>query len=85
MATAMSGSTFRQAITDVWPAAEAIEENVRKARRAFIDGRHATEDLLTESALTVRRHPFAAVGIAAGAGLCVGFVAGLIGSRCTRT
>jgi ElaB/YqjD/DUF883 family membrane-anchored ribosome-binding protein len=85
MATAISGSTFRRAIADVWPDAEAVEENVRKARRAYLDGRRATEDLLATGALSVRKHPLAAVGMAAGAGLVVGYLAGFLGGRCTRT
>jgi ElaB/YqjD/DUF883 family membrane-anchored ribosome-binding protein len=78
MATAISAKEVGHSASALCarPAFDAIEDNVRKARRAVLHGRHATEDFATEAALTVRRHPFTAVGAAVMAGLVVSCVAG---------
>lgn len=66
------------------PALDAIEENVREAKRAIVRGRHAAEDLMAATALEARRHPLRTIGLAAGvgalAGCLVGFACGS-GSR----
>ena len=64
------------------PALQALEENVREVRRAAAAGRRAVEDCTAEATLQVRRHPFLAVALAAGAGTLVGCLAGFtIGRR----
>ena len=60
-----------------WPALEAFEETARKARRAITEARHATEDFAAGASLEVRRHPLAAVGFAAAAGVFTGCLFGL--------
>lgn len=67
------------------PALETFEENVREARRAMVQGRHAAEDFVAGAALRVRRHPLRAVAAAAGAAVIVscmfGFALGWLGHR----
>ena len=60
-----------------WPTREAVEENVRQARRAVNTARHAAEDAVEQTALTIRRHPLQAVGAAAAAGAVAGAVIGV--------
>lgn len=67
------------------PALEAIEENVRDARRAVVAGRHAVEDCAAETTLQVRRHPFTAVGLAVGIGSLVGCLVGFAFGRRGRS
>ena len=68
-----------------WPTMEAVEENVRQARRVVNTARHAAEDAVTEAALKVRRHPLQAVGAAvvvgAVTGALIGFGAGWFARR----
>ena len=63
-----------------WPTREVLEETVREARRVATTARRAAEDAAGQAALTIRRHPFRAVsgaaGVAAVAGVLVGFGAG---------
>jgi ElaB/YqjD/DUF883 family membrane-anchored ribosome-binding protein len=67
------------------PALETLDENMRKARRLFVRGRHAAEDAVAAAALEVRRRPAAALVAIAGAGALVGLAVGfMIGSRCGR-
>jgi ElaB/YqjD/DUF883 family membrane-anchored ribosome-binding protein len=63
------------------PALEAIEANVRDARRAVVAGRQAVEDCTDEATLQVRRHPFMAVGLAVGVGTLFGCLAGFTFGR----
>jgi ElaB/YqjD/DUF883 family membrane-anchored ribosome-binding protein len=49
---------------------------MRAARRAATHARHAAEDFGAEAALEVRRHPLAAVGTAAAAGVFAGLLIG---------
>jgi ElaB/YqjD/DUF883 family membrane-anchored ribosome-binding protein len=58
------------------PVRAAVEENLRDVRRAVVAGRHAAEDCAAETTRRVRRHPFAALSLAAGLG---GLLGGLIG------
>lgn len=58
------------------PVCGAVRENLRDVRRAIAAGRHVVEDCTDTTALQVRRHPFASIGIAAGVGLVVGCVIG---------
>lgn len=66
-------------------AREAIKENARQARRAFVQGQHAAEDFIAGTALQVRRHPLSAAALAAGAGALVGcFIGFALGWRAYR-
>jgi ElaB/YqjD/DUF883 family membrane-anchored ribosome-binding protein len=65
-----------QAIKDLVPALATCEDNVREARRVIVNGRHAAEDFVAETALQVRRHPLRAIVFAAGAGALVGSLIG---------
>ena len=67
------------------PIMAALDENVRDARRAVVAARHAVEDRAAQTALQVRRHPFASIGIAVGAGALLGCVIGFtLGRRGDR-
>ena len=66
------------------PALEALEDNVRDARRAVVAGRHAIEDCSAEATRQVRRHPFLAVGLAAGVGTLFGCLVGFAFARRRR-
>ena len=59
------------------PVRDAVRESIRNVRRTIAAGRHAVEDCTDTTALQVRRHPFASIGLAAGVGLLVGCVLGL--------
>ena len=78
MATALGTSDIRRLVSEplAGPALERVEEAVRKARRAAVGARAAGEDFVAGAALDVRRHPLAAVALAASAGLAAGAVIG---------
>jgi ElaB/YqjD/DUF883 family membrane-anchored ribosome-binding protein len=59
-----------------WPTREAVEENLRQARRAVTAARHTGEDAIEQTALNIRRHPLQAVGAAAVVGAVAGAVIG---------
>jgi ElaB/YqjD/DUF883 family membrane-anchored ribosome-binding protein len=64
------------------PASETLEDNVRQARRAIVQGRYAAEDAAAATVLQVRRHPVVAIAVATGAGALAGCLIGFaIGSR----
>ncbi len=63
------------------PALEAIEANVRDARRAVVAGRQAVEDGADEATAQVRRHPFMAVAVAVGVGTLLGCLVGFTVGR----
>lgn len=63
------------------PVRGAVQENLRDVRRAVVAGRHAVEDCAAEATLTVRRHPLAAVGLAAGVGALLGAAIGFAIAR----
>jgi ElaB/YqjD/DUF883 family membrane-anchored ribosome-binding protein len=67
---AQSASRFKTSVSD------AVDDNVHRVRRAARRTRYATEDLIDNAAYKVKRHPFEAVAIAAGAGFAVGFLVG---------
>jgi ElaB/YqjD/DUF883 family membrane-anchored ribosome-binding protein len=65
-------------------ARDAGEEGVHAAKRAVRQVKRAVEaleDVKEETAHRIRRQPFRAVGIAAGAGLLLGAAVGCIGGR----
>jgi ElaB/YqjD/DUF883 family membrane-anchored ribosome-binding protein len=59
-----------------WPRLDAVEDAVRKARRAATNARHATEDFAASASLEVRRHPLTAVGLSTAAGVAAGCLFG---------
>lgn len=62
-------------------AADAVEDGVHAARRAVTRGAREIEDQRETVAYRIKKAPFLAVAIAAGAGLLVGAVCGRWG-RC---
>jgi len=56
---------------------EAVEDNVHSVRRSVRRGWHSAHDLVDNAAYKVKRHPFKAVGITAGAAFVSGLLAGL--------
>ena len=60
--------------------AEAVDEGVKQSVRSLKRGRHAAEDAVEDARHRVKQYPFAAVGIALGAGLVLG---GLVGCMAT--
>jgi len=80
MAT-VTESAAKAANDYVEPILAALDENVRDARRAVVAARHAVEDRAAQTAIQVRRHPFASLGIAAGAGALLGCVIGFTLAR----
>jgi len=80
MAT-VTESAAKAANDYVEPILAAFDENVRDARRALVAARHAVEDRAAQTAIQVRRHPFASLGIAAGAGALLGCVIGFTLAR----
>jgi ElaB/YqjD/DUF883 family membrane-anchored ribosome-binding protein len=71
------------AVTSV--AADAVEDAVYKARRAVNTTRRRIDELKDESVYRVRRAPFKAIGMAAGAGVVFGIVVGWFAGRVTST
>jgi ElaB/YqjD/DUF883 family membrane-anchored ribosome-binding protein len=67
-----------------WPTLDTLEENLRTARRAAVAARHATEDAAAATAVTIRKHPLSAVGVAVAAGVLLGAAAGFCAGWCTR-
>lgn len=68
-------------------ARDAGEEGVHAARRVMRRVRHGVErleDLRDETAHRVKREPFKAIGIAAGAGLLMGVAVGWIATSVRR-
>lgn len=77
MATMTGTAAAREAIKErLSPALDTLDENIRQARRAIVDGRHAAEDFAAGAALQVRRHPLSALALAAGAGALAGCLFG---------
>ena len=59
-----------------WPGMDAIEGNMRQARRVVNAARRGAEDAVADAALHVRRHPLQAVGAAAIVGAITGALVG---------
>lgn len=68
-----------------WPAVESVGENLRQARHAVDEARHAAEDAIGDATMKIRRHPLRSIGAAvvagAIAGALVGFGAGWFAGR----
>lgn len=62
-------------------AADAVEDGVHAARRAVTRGARDIEEFRETAAYRIKKAPFLAVALAAGAGLLVGVVCGRWG-RC---
>jgi ElaB/YqjD/DUF883 family membrane-anchored ribosome-binding protein len=82
--TSLAESVAKAASEYTEPIRAAVHENVRHARRAVAAGRNALEDCTDATALQVRRHPFASIGIAAGIGALVGCAIGFTLGRAAR-
>lgn len=63
---AQRAARFKTSVSD------AVEENVHRVRRAARRTRYGAEDLIDNAAYKVKRHPFGAMAVAAGAGFAVG-------------
>lgn len=63
-------------------AADAVEDGVHAAKRAVTRGARDIEEIRENAAYRIKKAPFLAVVIAAGAGLLVGVVCGRLG-RCS--
>src|SRR6476660_7684892 len=62
-------------------AADAVEDGVYAAKRAVRRGVAQLGDLQEEGRYRVKRHPFKAIGLAAGIGLLLGIAIGWVGSQ----
>ena len=60
---------------------QTLEGNLYRVRRAAKRSWHGTQDLIDNAAHEVKRHPFEALAIAAGAGIAIGLVIGLVVRR----
>ena len=65
-------------------AADAVEDGVHAARRAATRGARGIEEFRETTAYRIKKSPFLAVALAAGAGLIVGAVCGRWGRCATR-
>jgi len=75
MATAVQGECSAESFK--WPTRDAMEENLRAARRVVTTARHTAEDLAADTVSKVRSHPLRSVGAAMMAGAFVGSAVGL--------
>jgi len=66
-------------------AADAVEDGVHAARRAFKRRIEKLDDLRTEAAYRVKHEPLKAMGIAVGAGFMLGMAIGWFGGRWGKT
>jgi ElaB/YqjD/DUF883 family membrane-anchored ribosome-binding protein len=64
------------------PISDAINENMREARRAIAAGRQTIEDVATHAIIRVRRHPWRWLSTAIGLGAIAGCVVGFSIGRC---
>jgi ElaB/YqjD/DUF883 family membrane-anchored ribosome-binding protein len=67
------------------PAIDVIENGVREARRTAEAARRTLEDGAADATRTVRRHPVAAVTVAAGLGVLLGCAIGFAAGRQARS
>jgi ElaB/YqjD/DUF883 family membrane-anchored ribosome-binding protein len=57
-------------------ASDIVEDGMYKAKRMMRKGQYAAEDLIEDTAHTIKKDPFRSVGITFGAGLGLGIFAG---------
>ena len=69
-----------QAVTS--QAADAVEDGVHATKRAIKRRVRALGDLRDGAAYRIKRQPFTALALAAGAGVVFGIAVGWIGGRC---
>lgn len=70
------------ALADIKTAAtEKLDDGMLAAKRVIRQRTHDFQDLRDATALKVRRAPFQTIALSAGAGLMLGFVAGLVRGR----
>jgi ElaB/YqjD/DUF883 family membrane-anchored ribosome-binding protein len=62
-------------------AADAVEDGVHAARRAVTRGAREFEEFRETAAYRIKKAPFLAVTVAAGAGLLIGVLLGRCGSQ----
>ena len=75
MGTAAGRSVTVEALRDrVVPGLEAFEDAVRTGRHAFAEGKQFAEEASVTARREIKRHPFRAVAMAAGAGALFGIV-----------
>lgn len=67
-----------------WQAFENAERTVHAARQVITDARQATDVFAAGTAEKVRRHPLAAVGVAAAAGIVIGGLVVAVGVLARR-
>jgi hypothetical protein len=65
-------------------AGDAVEDSVRRARRAMNAVKRDAFDARDEAIYRIKREPLKAVGFAFGVGLCVGVASGLVTWLATR-
>jgi len=75
-------AAIADALKERWaPAIEDVEEGIRRGRHLIARGRHAAEDGLATSTMSVRRHPLRSVALAVSAGALLGGVLGFVFAR----
>lgn len=72
---AENASRFKSSVSD------AVEDNLHRVRRTAKRSWYGAQDLLDEATYKVKRHPFEAVAIAAGAGFAIGLLVGWMANR----
>jgi ElaB/YqjD/DUF883 family membrane-anchored ribosome-binding protein len=65
-------------------ASHAIEDGMTDARRLVKRGKYAAEDLVEDTAHRIKKDPLTSVGVAFGAGFCLGTVLALLAAFKTR-
>lgn len=62
-------------------AEDLVDIGKRRAQKLVRQGYEIGEDYLDESRRYIKHHPWQSVGVALGAGLALGFIAGLLSRR----
>ncbi len=72
---AQSASRITSSVSDT------VADNMYRVRRAAKRGWYGAHDLIDDAAYVVKRHPFKAITITAGAGFAIGFLVGCVVKR----
>ena len=82
-----TAESARDAVSErLTPALDALEQNVRSARKMVGRGRRKAEDFVDDTTLRVRKRPLTSVALAAGVGALAGCLIGFaLGSKTRRT